>query len=481
MIRRVLRIMVSFLSIFLVHGVTPAYADTPPEVVFILDASGSMWGQCEGETKIEAARRVLAEMLPRIPPEVRVGLAAYGHRRKSDCSDVEIIVPPGSDDRDAVLNHVRELTPKGMTPIADSVKQVVEAVKTREAETTIILISDGEETCHPDPCEMIRSLKSTGTKFVLHVVGFGVNEKQTEQLTCFAQAGGGRYSAAGDAHTLLAALESIKDEVVEKVEKAKTTAKTAVSRLGKLQVRMPESSEISIHMMKILRKSDGKVLKTVERPSADSVHPVLAGEYELVMGFANPNYAPPTDVSFGTWQVSGGETTEVVLGALILNIADAFNSMSIDSVILRRTGSEGDFLTLSPHGNGYYLFKPKPLPPGTYTFLVQYHKSPDPTEIGRDIQVEAGRGAVLTIDSGISLVESNSGLTGWDLVPPGGQKPVLAVRRRWDNQEPLWRRFAVPPGTYDIIVHIKGMDEGLPVGEEITISSGDLVEFDTGL
>ena len=56
-------------------------------VLFVLDASGSMWGQVDGEHKIEIARRVLGGLIDDLPPEIEVGLEAYGHNRKDDCAD----------------------------------------------------------------------------------------------------------------------------------------------------------------------------------------------------------------------------------------------------------------------------------------------------------------------------------------------------------------------------------------------------------
>ena len=64
-----------------------------PNVVFILDASGSMWGQIEGENKIVIARRVLRELVGELPGDAEVGLVAYGHRREGDCEDIETLVP----------------------------------------------------------------------------------------------------------------------------------------------------------------------------------------------------------------------------------------------------------------------------------------------------------------------------------------------------------------------------------------------------
>jgi len=83
-----------------------------PEVMFILDASGSMWGTAGNKTKMEAARNAFSKVVPALPKEVRIGLTAYGHRTKGDCSDIEILIPPGSDDRAKVLSWSTPCLPK---------------------------------------------------------------------------------------------------------------------------------------------------------------------------------------------------------------------------------------------------------------------------------------------------------------------------------------------------------------------------------
>ncbi|MDY6951434.1 MAG: hypothetical protein SWE60_07980 [Thermodesulfobacteriota bacterium] len=52
--------------------------------------------------------------------------------------------------------------------------------------------------------------------------------------------------------------------------------------------------------------------------------------------------------------------------------------------------------------------------------------------------------------------------------------------RGWGDY-PLWGPYAVPPGTYDLFLFLEGMTEPLPVGEGLSISKGELLEFDTGL
>jgi len=62
--------------------------------MLVLDGSGSMWGQIEGHSKIVIARDVIDELLQDLSDDVHLGLAAYGHRRKGDCGDVEVLVSP---------------------------------------------------------------------------------------------------------------------------------------------------------------------------------------------------------------------------------------------------------------------------------------------------------------------------------------------------------------------------------------------------
>ena len=88
-------------------------------VLFVLDASGSMWGQIDGEPKIDIARRVLADLMSELPADVEIGLEAYGHNRKDDCADIEMLAPLVSD-RSALKDAVQTLSPKGMTPLTES-------------------------------------------------------------------------------------------------------------------------------------------------------------------------------------------------------------------------------------------------------------------------------------------------------------------------------------------------------------------------
>lgn len=186
-----------------------------PVLYYILDGSGSMWGRAGGRIKIEIAKEVITRLLREMPPGVQCGLMAYGHRRTGDCGDIEELIAAGAADKEAAQTAVRRILPKGMTPIADSIVQAAARARRGGSPATIVLVSDGIETCGGDPCAVARKLKEEGVDFVMHVVGFGVRGPEAEQLACIAAAGGGRYFAASSAAELLDALSAVKESVAE--------------------------------------------------------------------------------------------------------------------------------------------------------------------------------------------------------------------------------------------------------------------------
>lgn len=191
----------------LLFGLSSAHA--AEKMMLVLDASGSMWGQIQGKTKIEIARETVAALLQDWRPEDELGLEVYGHRSKGDCKDIEVMIPVGPLSKETFLTTVNALNPKGMTPISDSVIAAAEALKFTEQKSTVILVSDGEETCNRNPCEVARELEARGVEFTAHVVGFDVGKPEHQaQLRCLAENTGGKYFTARNAAELKQALRT---------------------------------------------------------------------------------------------------------------------------------------------------------------------------------------------------------------------------------------------------------------------------------
>ncbi len=185
-------------------------------LILIFDASGSMWGQIEGKAKITIAKEVMEGIVNDLPDDINVGLTVYGHRRKGDCDDLETLIPLGPIDKQAFIEKIKAINPKGKTPMLRSIRLTAEAIKHLEDETTILLVSDGKETCDPEPCAFVAELKKLGINFVMHVVGFDVGGETEEELKCMAAAGDGEYFPASNADKLKEALTTVIEKTVEK-------------------------------------------------------------------------------------------------------------------------------------------------------------------------------------------------------------------------------------------------------------------------
>jgi len=199
--------LLSSIAVFFILPLA-ALAQERPQAILVLDGSGSMWGQIDGVAKITIAQDVVGELLGSLPDEQELGLTVYGHRQKGDCSDIETIVMPGAGTRGAIASAVNAIKPKGKTPMTDAVVAAAEALRYTEERATVILVSDGIETCEPDPCAAARLLEETGVDFTAHVVGFDVADdpQALAQMQCLADETGGTFRSADNAEELAAAL-----------------------------------------------------------------------------------------------------------------------------------------------------------------------------------------------------------------------------------------------------------------------------------
>jgi len=196
---------------------TALAAQERPRAILVMDGSGSMWGQIDGKAKITIAQEVVGTVLGGLPDEQELGLTIYGHRRKGDCADIETVVAPGAGSKAAIQSAVDGISPKGKTPMTEAVRQAAEALKYTEEKATVILVSDGIETCDPDPCAAARALEQAGVDFTAHVVGFDVSEEEAlRQMQCIADETGGTFNTASNADELAVAMVAVVD--VEEVE-----------------------------------------------------------------------------------------------------------------------------------------------------------------------------------------------------------------------------------------------------------------------
>ena len=187
-------------------------------VLFVIDSSNSMWGQVDGTPKIDIAKQALIDLVKKMPTETKMGLVAYGHRfnhKLNDCGDMELVSGIGSVNNETIKDSLADIKPNGQTPIANTLMEIGTWLQPNlEDDNTVVLVSDGLESCDGDPCAAAKSLNKAGIATSIHVVGFDLTNDQRSGIQCIAENGNGQYFDAKDNDGLVKAFERVR-EVVE--------------------------------------------------------------------------------------------------------------------------------------------------------------------------------------------------------------------------------------------------------------------------
>ncbi|WP_141711915.1 vWA domain-containing protein, partial [Jiangella alba] len=163
-------------------------------------------------TRIDAAKDALRQVIAGLPDDQEVGLRVYGAEVFSQndpgaCTDSQLIAAPDTGNRDALTAALDDYEPYGETPIGHALQEAGKDLGT-EGPRTIVLVSDGEPTCAPDPCEVATQLAGDGVDVRIDVVGLDVDEAARDKLRCIADNGHGTYYDAKDADDLVRSLDT---------------------------------------------------------------------------------------------------------------------------------------------------------------------------------------------------------------------------------------------------------------------------------
>lgn len=232
---------------------TNPFSPDKKTVLIVFDASGSMYDEINGESKIYIAKKVLEKVLTEVDVGINVGLRVYGSSPISDmnpqknCSDTKLLVEPSTNNRRSIISAVENITPNGLTPITYSLVQAIMDLAPYKGERSIVLISDGVETCGYDPCILAAKMKNYGINIKIDVVGFGINESDYDaigQLNCVALNTHGKFFVADTAAKLAKGLsDSFSTQVSGKIitmitappVQAPTNTKTDLKNIPQIQ------------------------------------------------------------------------------------------------------------------------------------------------------------------------------------------------------------------------------------------------------
>ncbi len=161
-------------------------------ILFIFDASKSMFGHFGGKPKIDIAQRLLSEAVDSLKnlPNVELALRVYGNRSpitpgNQDCNDTHLEVPFGPENVPQIKTVLKTTYPKGTTPIARSLEATInDFTPCSNCRNVVVLITDGIEACDGDPCAISRAMRKNNIFLKPFVIGLGVLEEYKKHFYC---------------------------------------------------------------------------------------------------------------------------------------------------------------------------------------------------------------------------------------------------------------------------------------------------------
>lgn len=423
----------------------------PPKtrILFLLDASGSMYAKWENSDRMNVAKDLLAHLVDSLEhyENLEVALRVYGHqsgRERNDCKDTKLEVPFAKDNSGSIKKKLAQIVPRGNTPITYSLLQAAGDFPSDKSRNVIILITDGLESCGGDPCAVSLALQKKRIFLRPFIIGIGIAPEYEQQLSCI-----GQYFNAADVKTF----ENVLTEIVKQ-----TLSETTVSV---------------------------ELLDEQERPVETNVN----------MTFLNA-VTGDTEYNYVHYKNGQGKTDMLEIDALVpYDLVVNTTPPVIEQNLKIKPGQHNVIRVKSPQGT-LYLRQDGPSPYGQLTALVRESGSPKTL----NVQTFGNRHKYLTGQYDLEIltlpriirkgVEIKQGQTNTITIPPPGQLAILSQmqgygsiyeldeggKQRWiynlpeDNSKIT---LALQPGKYKLVYRMKSAQASKFTDvQDFTIKSG---------
>lgn len=191
------------------------------DAMIVFDGSGSMAEigyNAIGVPRISEARLAMQRVIPSIAAQRRLGLVIYGPSGDRTCANTDVRFAPMWQAGPRILADVEALNPAGGTSLTESVKRAAEALHYKDTPGTVVLVTDGKETCGGAPCQLAAEIAAIAPGLTVHVIGFKVrgehfdwaqpdDPEATTVARCLADDTGGIYVRAETVDELIGALQ----------------------------------------------------------------------------------------------------------------------------------------------------------------------------------------------------------------------------------------------------------------------------------
>ncbi len=462
-------------------------ADESPTVMFLLDGSGSMWGRLGSDKrpKFDFSRDALRETLSHIRPDVRVGLAAFGHRRRGYCADAEVIVPPQAGGAEQIMTPLAKMNATGKGPLVLGLREAAAAIG-KAAPASIVLIHDDVDNCGRDVCAEAAEIAQSNPNLTVHTISLGLDKAKLQLMSCLPRLTGGKLFDVQDSAGLTSALDRVvklahldveAPAPVEAGPQAKgKPAPNAAPGLYLSAGLGPDSATLESPVRWRVSKSgtDGELIK--EASAATLVEKVPPGTYEVEAGLGLANAHQSVDV-----KADGPTPLRVNLNAGVLKLLarPAKGARPLQTPTFTVTAMNGEQAAAAPIWIGREAQPEIVLPAGKYRVSAE-------NGLAHQEQVVTVAPATgTTFDA--TLATGRLELSATRGNAPGQGEPitdgVTYIIYEDDPDAPLGRRevtrsaaptptFTLPARTY----YITARSSGAEARDQIAIGAGDIVK-----
>lgn len=185
----------------------------PARILFLMDASSSMLNEWKApESRFNAASRIVSaivDSIHRVNSDVAFAVRVFGNQHPAqdkNCFDSRLEVPFNLANDEQIKARLRYLNPKGFSPIAWSLQETAEKDFTQSDvyAYSIILITDGGESCGGDICATVTNLLEKKISFKPYILSLVDYEPLKKQYECL-----GRYLTVAQEKDVAPAIKTI--------------------------------------------------------------------------------------------------------------------------------------------------------------------------------------------------------------------------------------------------------------------------------
>lgn len=185
----------------------------PARILFLLDASSSMLnGWNTSDTRFQTAARLVNAIVDSVHAsnrDVAFAIRVFGNQspaQDKDCYDTRLEVPFNLGNDEQIRARLKYLSPRGFSPIAWSLRKTAEEDFTESDRYaySIILITDGGESCGGDICATVTSLLDKKISFKPYILSLIDYEPLKLQYECL-----GKYLTVATEKDIVPAIATI--------------------------------------------------------------------------------------------------------------------------------------------------------------------------------------------------------------------------------------------------------------------------------